>query len=27
MECAIRGDARTELPRVTRRLRALMGQE
>jgi sugar phosphate isomerase/epimerase len=27
MECAVRGDARTELPRVTRRLRALMGQE
>jgi sugar phosphate isomerase/epimerase len=25
MECAVRGDARTELPRVTRRLRALMG--
>jgi sugar phosphate isomerase/epimerase len=27
MECAVRGDARTELPRVTRRLRALMDQE
>ena len=27
MECAVRGDPRTELPRVTRRLRALMGQE
>ena len=27
MECAVRGDARMELPRVTRRLRALMGQE
>jgi sugar phosphate isomerase/epimerase len=27
MECAVRGNARMELPRVTRRLRALMGQE
>lgn len=27
MECAVRGDAQTVLPQVTRRLRALMGQE
>jgi hypothetical protein len=25
MECAVRGDAETVLPQVTRRLRALMG--
>jgi sugar phosphate isomerase/epimerase len=27
MECAVRGDAQTVWPRVTRRLRVLMGQE
>jgi sugar phosphate isomerase/epimerase len=27
MECAVRGDAQTVLPQVTRRLRALMGRE
>jgi sugar phosphate isomerase/epimerase len=27
MECSVRGDAQTVLPQVTRRLRALMGQE